>query len=119
MILSVLLPMWGPWLDPSFAGRMPQHDHLRFGNYDPNHHHGHEGHEETSQETPLERYADLLSSIVSIPDLDVSLQGLLLLIVTGHVPALHQPDTRYILAGNGVLITHGITIKPPVMPPRF
>jgi hypothetical protein len=121
MILSVLLPVWGAWLNPSFAGQMPQHDHLHFGDYDSDHHHRLETHRHTKpeKEAPLERYASLLSSIVNMPDLDTSLQGLSFLVFAADLLALRLPDARYSLAGDEILAGCGITVYPLESPPRL
>lgn len=36
---ALLLPIYGPWCDPLFAGRIPNHTHIYFGIIEPDHHH--------------------------------------------------------------------------------
>lgn len=36
---ALLLPIYGPWCDPLFAGRIPNHTHIYFGPIEPHHHH--------------------------------------------------------------------------------
>lgn len=74
LLLALLLPMYGPWIDPTYATRQPYHTHLYLGGYDANHHHGDQHH----HGDPSKVNCDPFSGVINLPDLTF-FQPLLLL----------------------------------------
>ena len=118
LLLAALLPVYGPWVQPDFAGRMPRHKHVHFGQYDPGHHHeAAEPANASGKESAVERFAELLSSIIFLPDYDVTFEALfglfllaaMLLILDAAIYS--TVDVRHLSAA-------GICVAPAEIPPR-
>ncbi|MCI0399194.1 MAG: hypothetical protein L0332_18650 [Chloroflexi bacterium] len=83
MLLALLLPVYGPWLDSNFAGRQPLHRHIYLGTVNLAHHSAPEpaGHKDHSESD---------SDVVNLPDQTAANQGgtlwLMLADVTCPVP---------------------------------
>jgi hypothetical protein len=126
MLLALLLPIYGPWIDPGYVGRLPQHDHIYIGKIDPNHHHDHRdclrdaagSRSHAEEQSPKERFAAFLATVISLPDQDAAQQSLVHLIHLDEVPSLQRFDTLWIPIEETNGIAHGIIINPPEEPPR-
>lgn len=116
-LLALLLPLYGSWLDPSFVGRLPFHNHIYLGEVAPHHHypdashaHAAANHEQTC--------GQVLSGVVSVPDGGVMRQIFL-------VWQLYSPPA--IVPANAALtfiwqaehwLVRMIFLPPPHRPPR-
>lgn len=117
VLVTLLLPMYGPWLDPTFVGRQPFHNHIYLGEVDTEHHHPTSKHDHKIEESDKD-CTPVLSDVISLPDGGVLQQLLMLwqpfpkLTVWSDDNSLSfhwQPDDRFVLA---------IFLTPPRRPPR-
>lgn len=115
LILALLLPMYGPWLDPTFAARQPYHNHLYLGEVNANHHsdsHDDHHHEEKDD------CRSTLPDVINLPDQTIAQQLLLI-----WQPLLF---TTMLPTDNGLIFTWqadgwrvpAIFLTPPERPPR-
>ncbi|GAB4146904.1 MAG: hypothetical protein Fur0021_05330 [Candidatus Promineifilaceae bacterium] len=119
-LVAVLLPTFGPWLDTDFAGWMPQHDHIYVGEINLDHHSAsedspkHNWHEEKRSEPAF----PFITGIVNLPDQDVTLQSLVLLVYPAS-PLLQRIDTIWFALCETCYTVCGIAIPPLDKPPCF
>jgi hypothetical protein len=117
MLQAVLWPLCAPWVDPAFAGRQPEHDHLYLGKIDPDH-----AHDNRAREPHLhhqEETSPVPTGVVFLPNREGSGH------ITAVLPPLFallgvQPDETFIATVPETLYRlQGIIVSPPEQPPRF
>lgn len=107
MILLVLFPMFGSWLNQDFAAFQPNHQHIFLDGVKPNHHEKHT--------------SDTADGVVNLPDQTAAIMGLVfmlfLMIVSDILPNglgnLSSP------LSNLHIRLSGIYIPPNIRPPRL
>ncbi len=117
LLLALLLPMYGPWLDPTFAARQPYHSHIYLGEVDADHHHATSGHDHQSEEE--NDCISTLGRVINVPDQTLS-QQLLLLWQPASVATILPADNglSFTWQADGRRIA-AIFLPPPDQPPRF
>lgn len=118
LILALLLPMYGPWLDPTFAARQPYHNHLYLGEVKADHHRSdtHHDHQHKERETDCISW---LPDVINLPDQTVTQQLLLLwqpFLFTTVIPT--DDSLTFIWQADGWRVA-AIFLTPPEHPPRF
>lgn len=114
MVLLVLLPVYGTWLDEDFAALQPEHGHIYLDGVKIDHHPAgwrHPGeHDETADS----------DGVVNVPDQDVVGLGLVLLFFVGVAVAMPGRETglHFVLNAYYTLLK-GICPEPLEQPPRW
>jgi hypothetical protein len=116
MVLLVLLPVYGSWLDEDFAALQPLHNHIFLDGIKPNHHLPGKSHTGSHSDNTADS-----DGVINVPDQDVSGSGLLFLLFLSATMVI-IPDGK-----NGlqtILTTHytllnGIFPPPLKQPPRI
>ncbi len=121
MLMAVLLPTYGPWLDFRFAERMPQHDHLYIGEVNLNHHAHHHTYKHVQPKVQSLRKPLALNipAVVNLPDQDSVLRGLVQLICLHNVLTFQRIDTIGFPIVDAKHITSAIVVPPLEKPPRL
>jgi hypothetical protein len=120
MLLALLLPIYGPWLDFRFAERMPQHDHIFIGEVNLDHHNQHyHKHVPTKMKHPKNDLQLPLPAVINLPDQDAALWGLIMLGCPNNRLSCQRLDTlRFPLVEARYNIS-AIVVPPLDQPPRF
>lgn len=123
MVALILLPVYGSWLNPDFAGNQPEHEHIYFGRVDPYHHnvvytHVHDKRDEVADDEDIPAGDE----VVNLPNRDMSGQSYLpdtsLDALKALIDHLHDSDLIFAVA-NGYTIVDSLVISPAEPPPRF
>jgi hypothetical protein len=121
MLMAVLLPTYGPWLDFRFAGRMPQHDHIFIGEVNLDHHTEYHAHKHNRKKV-RSRYDCLelpLLAVVNLPNQDAALQGLVQLTCLHNVVTFQRIDTIRFPIVDVKYIISAVVVSPLDTPPRL
>jgi len=121
MLMAVLLPIYGPWLDFRFAGRMPQHDHIYIGEVNLDHHTEHHAHKHDRKKVqPPHDCLELpLPAVINLPDQDAALLGLVQLTCFNNVLTFQRTDTIGFPIVDVKYIISAIVVSPLDKPPRL
>lgn len=98
-----LLPVYGSWVDATYAGRQPGHKHIFLGKVNPHHHLYHEG-----------------DDVVNLPDQDANSQPIILVFLPGSQLVLYSPESLNLAfnLSDDYLYPEDTFLPPPDHPPR-
>lgn len=103
LLMAILLPVYGPWINGRFPAWQPDHDHIYLDEVDPHHPH-------TNSETP--------SDIIMLPGKNLFDKQLLIIAIPLDQVLLNPFDTPCVgFLGEQPLFPRLVFISPPERPP--
>lgn len=118
VFITLLLPMYGPWLDPTFVSRQPFHNHIYLGQVDVDHHSTSTHDHKTKISHEDEDCTQVLADVISLPDGGILQQLLMLWLPFQQVSIWPDDNSLSFRWQSDDRFVQAIFLTPPRRPPR-